>query len=161
RSEKPQPFPLDTGLTGYVLRTGKPLLLDGALNRLKRRAGQKVSFEGYPDLVYIECGQPAATWLGVPLEIDGEPFGVMAIQDYENECAYEQEERQILAFVATQTALAIDRKRAQRALQDDIAERKKAETQLRKSEARLRESEARFSTAFNACPVLMTMVTLD
>jgi len=54
----------------------------------------------------------------VPLTIQGKPVGVMAVQDYEDGRAYGEEEERILAFVATQTALAIDRKRAQQALQE-------------------------------------------
>jgi PAS domain S-box-containing protein len=118
RSEKPQPFPPDTGLTGYVLRTGKALLIDGDMNARKERLGDKVTFKGFEEICYVESGKPAATWLGVPLTIQGKPIGVMAVQDYRNGQAYGAEEKRILAFVATQTALAIDRKRGQQALQE-------------------------------------------
>jgi PAS domain S-box-containing protein len=118
RSEKPEPFPLDTGLTGYVLRSGKPLLLDATMNARKKRVGDQVTFDGPEPICYYESGEPAATWLGVPLSIQGKPIGVMAVQDYEDGQAYGEEEKRILAFVATQTALAIDRKRAQQAVQE-------------------------------------------
>jgi PAS domain S-box-containing protein len=118
RSERPQPFPAGTGLTGYVLRMGKPLLLDAAMNARKHRVGGHVTFEGFEEIRYIESGEPAATWLGVPLSTRGTPFGVMAVQDYHDGEAYGEEEKRILAFVATQTALAIDRKRAQQALRE-------------------------------------------
>jgi PAS domain S-box-containing protein len=118
RSDKPEPFPPGTGLTGYVLRTGKALLLDGSINARKRRVGDKVTFEGFEEISYVESGEPAATWLGVPLSIQGKPVGVMAVQDYKDGKAYGEEEKRILAFVATQTALAIDRKRSQQALRE-------------------------------------------
>jgi PAS domain S-box-containing protein len=41
---------------------------------------------------------------------------MMAVQDYHNDQAYGEEEKQVLSFVAAQTALAIDRKRAEQAL---------------------------------------------
>jgi PAS domain S-box-containing protein len=118
RSEKPQPFRPNTGLTGYVLRSGRPLLVDASMNARKRQIGEAVTFEGYEEIRYVESGPPAAIWLGVPLAIHGKPFGVMAVQDYVNPAAYGEEEKQILTFVAAQTALAIDRKRAEQALRE-------------------------------------------
>jgi PAS domain S-box-containing protein len=118
RSEKPQPFPPGTGLTGYVLRTGQALLVDGNMNARKVTVGDKVTFRGFEEICYIESGEPSATWLGVPLAIRGKTVGVMAVQDYHDGKAYGTEEKQILGFVATQTALAIDRRRAQEALQE-------------------------------------------
>jgi PAS domain S-box-containing protein len=118
RSPLPAPFPLGTGLTGYVLRTGKPLLLDEAINAGKRYVRGKVTYKGYKDICYVESGVPCATWLGAPLNVDGKAIGVMALQDYEDGHAYGEEEKRILEFVATQTALAIKRKRDQQALQE-------------------------------------------
>lgn len=118
RSDQPAPFRLNTGLTGYVLRSGRALLVDAAMNARKKQAGDAVTFEGYEEIRYVESGAPAAIWLGVPLSVQGEPFGVMAVQDYVNPGAYGEEEKQILTFVATQTALAIDRKRAEQALRE-------------------------------------------
>src|SRR5204863_8881923 len=104
---------MGTGLTGHVLRTGQPLLVDAAMNARRKQVGQEVTFEGHEEIHYIESGIPAAIWLGVPLSIEGQPVGVMAVQDYLDSQAYGQEDEQILSFVATQTALAIERKRAE------------------------------------------------
>jgi PAS domain S-box-containing protein len=111
----PHPEPLDpgTGLTGYVYRTGKPLLVNRRMR--KRRVGEGVIFEGVQELPYVESGVPAAIWLGVPLLMHGRTLGVMAVQDYQSDEVYDQEHQQILMFVAEQTALAIDQKRAEQA----------------------------------------------
>jgi PAS domain S-box-containing protein len=111
-SPQPTPFKPNTGLTGYVLRTGKPMRMDRSMAVRKRRNGQLVSFDGFPEISYIESGTPAAIWMGVPLTVHGRPLGVMAVQDYRNEEAYGEEEMKILTFVAGQIALAIERKRA-------------------------------------------------
>jgi len=117
-SPQPVPFKPSTGLTGYVLRTGKPLMMDRSMSARKERIGDRVTFRGFPEISYTEAGTPAAIWLGVPLSVHGKPLGVMAVQDYENDKAYGEEEKQILTFVAGQIALAIERKRAGQALQE-------------------------------------------
>jgi PAS domain S-box-containing protein len=114
----PAPLQLGTGLTSYVLRTGKPLLVGPEMNACKRREGNEVSFDGYPDLRYLEIGTPAAIWLGVPLNLGGRTLGAMAVQDYTNPQAYGDEEKRILTFVAGQTALAFERKRTEQALRE-------------------------------------------
>lgn len=113
--ECPSPRRVGTGLTGVVLRTGKPLLLGRSMTQHARRVGDTVWLKGM-DVPYVEAGVEAAVWLGVPLLSQGRAFGVMAVQDYREETAYDECDRQILNFVAEQTALAIERKRAQQAL---------------------------------------------
>jgi PAS domain S-box-containing protein len=124
---RPKPMSQDTGLTGYVLRTGKPLLVNRRMP--KRKVGDAVIFDGVQDSPYIEAGVPAAIWLGVPLLVHGRKLGVMAVQDYQSDEVYHSEQQQILMFVAEQTALAIDQKRAEQAR---------------------RESEAKFRALFEA-----------
>ncbi len=100
------------GMTEYVIRTGRACLADlDEITRLKA-LGE-----------YLQTGAPARIWLGVPLAVRGQTFGVMAVQDHHDPKAFGAEEKQILSFVADQTALAIDRKRAgtdlQRALEQE------------------------------------------
>jgi PAS domain S-box-containing protein len=83
----------------------------------KKRVGREVAFEGV-EATYIECGPPAAVWLGVPLLLHGKTIGAVAVQDYEHEQAYGEDEKQILTFVAGQIALAIERKRSQQAMRE-------------------------------------------
>jgi len=111
RTPHPAPRPLNTGLTSVVLRTGKPLLVGGEAEKRKKKVQGGVVIEGLEAAAYLECGDPAAIWLGVPLLLKGNPIGVVAVQDYENELAYGEPEKQILTFVAGQIALAMERKR--------------------------------------------------
>lgn len=102
----PAPRVLATGLNSYVIRTGRALLAsrDSMLNPQSEWK--------------IAGGTPSAVWLGVPLTLRGRHLGVMAVQDYFNETAYGEEEKQILMFVAGQVASAIARKRAEQALRE-------------------------------------------
>lgn len=112
----PEPRKLTTGLTSYVLRTGKPLLVNRHSPIRKSSSGIAILIEERQETPYEEVGTPAAVWLGAPLNIHGQTIGIMAVQDYREEEAYGEEEKRILTFVAEQTALAIDRKRAEQAL---------------------------------------------
>lgn len=95
----------EKGLTEYVLRTGKPLLCDTASHEeLKKR--------GEADLV----GAPSPIWLGVPLIVEKKVIGVMTVQHYVDPHAYGEQEQQILEFVSSQVARAIERKQAEEAL---------------------------------------------
>ncbi|MBI4548090.1 MAG: PAS domain S-box protein [Ignavibacteriae bacterium] len=101
------PKKLGKGLTEYVLRTEKSLLCDVALhNKLQRR--------GEAELI----GAPSAIWLGVPLIVENKAIGVMVVQHYSDPKAYTDRERQMLEFVSSQVAIAIDRKRKEQALRE-------------------------------------------
>ena len=97
---QPLPKKLGNGLTEYVLRTKKALLVN-AQTDLELRHSREVEL----------IGTPQAIWLGVPLIIGGKSIGVIVVQDYENENAFGQEEMHLLTFVSEQIALAIERKK--------------------------------------------------
>ena len=101
RDPQPRPRRLGRGYTEYVMQTGEPLLTSPDLESHIRSRNQ------------VEAvGSPAAQWLGVPLTVRGVTFGAMAVQDYRDGRAYGNEEKRLMMFVAEQTALAIERKRA-------------------------------------------------
>ncbi|PKL84282.1 MAG: hypothetical protein CVV24_00965 [Ignavibacteriae bacterium HGW-Ignavibacteriae-3] len=97
------PYPpkkLGKGLTEYVLRKGKSILINAQIDLELRRTGE------------VEMvGTPTSIWLGVPLKVEGKAIGVIVVQDYENENAYGEEEMQVLNFVSEQIAQVIERKR--------------------------------------------------
>jgi len=112
-----EPLPMGVGLTGYVLRRGKTLLA-GPHNAVDTDEGDQAVMEGDEKVVATPCGHKAEVWLGAPLSVRGDTFGVIAVQDYHNPHAYGEEEKQILTFVAGQIALAIERKRSEQALKE-------------------------------------------
>jgi PAS domain S-box-containing protein len=87
------------GLTEYVLKTGRDLIITAEEVLALRQSG-----------AVTLIGEPAAVWLGVVLKHEGHIKGVMAVQDYYNNSAFGEIEKQILIFVSEQIALAIDRK---------------------------------------------------
>src|SRR2546425_5091378 len=101
------------GLTEHVLRTGQALLVTPEVQAELEQRGEV-------ELV----GTPSIDWLGVPLKIGDRTIGVLVVQTYAPGVRYGQREKEILQFVSTQVAMAI--------------ERSHAEADLRASEARLK-----------------------
>ncbi|MBE3145191.1 MAG: diguanylate cyclase, partial [Planctomycetes bacterium] len=95
----PAPTPIQ-GLTGYVIRSGRPLLTTREIfDRLVR--------QGEVDVV----GTAGEDWMGAPLKVEGRMIGVMAVQSYSPEIHFDQDDLNLLEFVSTQVAQAIERKR--------------------------------------------------
>ncbi len=88
------------GLTGYVIRSGRPLLAT-------REILDQLVKQGEVEVV----GTASEDWLGAPLKVEGRIIGVLAVQSYTQGIHYNQEDLNLLEFVSTQVALAIERKR--------------------------------------------------
>ncbi len=95
------------GLTEYVLRTGRTLLADpDTFEHLVR--------QGEVELI----GAPAVDWLGVPLKVEDRLAGVMVVQSYTEGVRFTPADAQVLEFVSSQVAGAIERKRTEAAVRD-------------------------------------------
>jgi len=93
------------GLTEYVIRTGKPLLAPFEVFKELEKKGEV-------ELI----GDPWVDWLGVPLKILEKTIGVMTVQNYSEDIRYSEKDKDILSFVSTQVAMAIERKQAEEQL---------------------------------------------
>ncbi len=106
----PPPRAKRRGLTEYVLRTGKPLLLTPELLNELVRVGE------------VEIiGTVPKSWLGVPLLIESHPIGVLVVQSYEPGQKYTDREKNLLAAIGNQAAMAIERKRAEEKLREQAS----------------------------------------
>ncbi|MFN2571379.1 MAG: PAS domain S-box protein [Gemmatimonadales bacterium] len=96
------PRKLRKGLTEYVLRTGTSLLATPDVYERLVAAGEA-------ELI----GAPSIDWLGVPLTVKDRTIGVVVTQTYSQGVRYGEAERDILTFVSSQMAMAIERKRVE------------------------------------------------
>lgn len=99
--------PVRSGLTDFVLRTGRPQIIDQ-----KRLAQLAHSTE----VTSVRGDSSFNSWLGVPITIRGHIGGMVAVQDYSGTCFYTPEDADILNFVAHQLGSAIERYQALEAL---------------------------------------------
>ncbi len=106
----PPPMPPGRGLTGLVLRSGRPLL--ASPDRF-----EELQASGQVDLM----GSPSIDWLGVPLVNDGETIGALVVQTYIEGVRYGTRDEGILTFVSHRVAEAIARKRAEASLRESEA----------------------------------------
>src|SRR4029450_5667358 len=60
RDPRPAPFPINDGLTGHVIQTGRTLLADRTAGVRKQRVGERVVIPGVVETPYTEHGQPTA-----------------------------------------------------------------------------------------------------
>ncbi len=97
------PKKFGNGLTEYVLTSGKSALINKAKDN--ELVGQKKT-----EII----GTQSAIWLGIPLKIGDFTIGVLAVQDYENENTYTENEQKILEVIAYSISRAIERKRLEK-----------------------------------------------
>jgi PAS domain S-box-containing protein/putative nucleotidyltransferase with HDIG domain len=102
QDEIPGPNKAGRGLTGYVLRTGKTLFASPEVF-------QDLLQKGEVELV----GTNSVDWLGVPLISKEKTIGAMVTQTYTEGVRFTQAHADLLTFVSTQVAMAIESKRAQ------------------------------------------------
>src|SRR5215470_17203402 len=102
----PPPQKIARTCMAYVFRTAKAQLIP-------QKEFDRLAAEGEVELVGSAC--PA--WLGVPLKTPTETIGVLVVQHYQNENAYDQRDLEFLDSVGGHIALAIDRRRREEALQ--------------------------------------------
>ena len=96
------PRKLGRGLTDHVLRTGEPLHAPPEVTR-------KLIEEGKADLI----GTLAVDWIGVPLKAKDGIIGALVVQSHTEGLTFGDDDKNMLAFVSTQVAMAIERKRAE------------------------------------------------
>ncbi|MFQ6614013.1 MAG: PAS domain S-box protein, partial [Fidelibacterota bacterium] len=100
---RPEAQPVGNGLSEYVMGLRRPALMTWRdIARLKKEG--KITVKGTPSQV----------WLGAPLVTGNQTIGIVAVQSYDNENAYDSGDLEVLNFVSDQIAIAIDRKRSER-----------------------------------------------
>jgi PAS domain S-box-containing protein len=107
--EPPEPARPEHGLTEYVLTTQRALWAPGDVFT-------KLVLNGEADVV----GTDSVDWIGVPLMVGSRVIGVMVTQSYTPGVVYNQEQFDLMQFVSTQVASAIERKMDQQRIADAL-----------------------------------------
>ena len=124
-------WPADTGLTGYIIKHRKSVLLRGdviedVIERTRELGG-------------VILGQPVASYLGVPMLRGERVLGVIKVMHNTTPNVYDESHQVLLETVGSQAAIAIENARLYDRAQREIAERER--------------SEERYRTLFDGVPV--------
>ncbi|MBI3241584.1 MAG: GAF domain-containing protein [Chloroflexi bacterium] len=87
------PFPVGHGLTGLIIQTRQPLVVNNAAEATTQGA--------------IVEGDPAESYLGVPIIVRENVIGVLAVQDYEKQNLFAPADARLLSTIASQIALGV------------------------------------------------------
>jgi len=110
-------FPLGKTCSAYVLKKRKAVII-------RQEDEKKLIEKGEIEII----GTPSKIWLGAPLIVNDEILGLIYVQSYENENAYDEKDLALMEFVSEQIAISISHKQAEEAIH---------------------ENEKRFKTLFN------------
>jgi len=139
--------PLKKTFTGYVIRTGIPLLADKKTARRLVDSGK----------VERSMGTDSAIWLGVPLKTRDQTVGAVVVQSYERRDEYGEGEKQILSFISSQIAIAIELTRYREKLEDLVRQRTKELLEEKKIQEILFEISQAVYHAANLWDFLVTV----
>ena len=92
-------LPADQGISGYIISTRKRVLIKNGVEQWLA--------EHHIDSV----GQPARSWLGVPLLLGDQILGLMAVQSYYQEHAFDEHDEYLFTAIASQAVIAIQNAR--------------------------------------------------
>jgi diguanylate cyclase (GGDEF)-like protein len=101
---RPMRRPLSRGLSEYVLRHRRPLLVDADAAAELERSGE-INYRA-------SRGPRSEWWLGVPLFLDDDVIGLVAVQSYDPAVTYGPTDQELLGFVASQVANSLHRRRS-------------------------------------------------
>lgn len=102
--------PVGRSCMDYIFRTNRPSLIS------PQRMAELVK-QGEVELI----GTPSSSWLGVPLKTPSATIGVLVVQDYTTENAYNERDLEFLDSIGGQIALAIERTRSEERLHSSDA----------------------------------------
>ncbi len=92
---------VEMGLTGEIVRTGRPIVAEHYLQECIRRG-------------ITPGGLPGRSWMGVPLIAGAQVIGVMNVSSVDSTVVYSDEQLNIFSAIADQAAAILDRARLYR-----------------------------------------------
>jgi len=90
---------LGEGLTSQIIQSGKPLLINQNVEERRKQLGTKL------------VGREALSYLGVPIKSGKDAIGVLSVQSTKEENVFSDSDRRLLATLATNIGIALERAR--------------------------------------------------
>jgi signal transduction histidine kinase len=119
------------GLTGYILRNCRPVLL--------RNLEENLAFHEEHEIAFV--GERAKTWMGVPLIVADRVVGTMAIQNYEEENRWGNQDMVVLSTIAAQAAIAVVNARLYSQVQQQLKNLREAYDEVQRTQDQLIQAQ--------------------
>ncbi|HUH94736.1 MAG TPA: GAF domain-containing protein [Casimicrobiaceae bacterium] len=97
--DKLVPLKYGEGLTGRIVMSGKPLIINRAMDRQTLELGTAV------------IGKQALSYLGVPIMVGGTCQGVVSVQSTQREGIYDEDDQRLLSTIAANVGVALQNAR--------------------------------------------------
>jgi signal transduction histidine kinase len=132
------------GMQSQVIRSGRPMLFSDVADRVADPKGTYYEVDPHGGVRNLRGADPPASRsaIMVPLRLEGEVVGVVqAMADADQ--VYTSADLELLEGISLLLAVALENARLYRRAQDEIEERRRAESDLRRTEEALREVDRR------------------
>ncbi|RLC78496.1 MAG: hypothetical protein DRJ03_14245 [Chloroflexi bacterium] len=96
RLYKDDEWSADTGLTGEIVRTGRPIVTEDYVQECRRRGVEP-------------GGKPGRAWMGAPLSAGDQIIGAMSVSSFDPSIKYSDEQAQFFSAIADQSAAILDK----------------------------------------------------
>ncbi|HET9763457.1 MAG TPA: GAF domain-containing protein, partial [Casimicrobiaceae bacterium] len=93
------PLKYGDGLTGRIVQSGKPLIINREMDRRTLELGTAV------------IGKQALSYLGVPIMVGGTCQGVVSVQSTQREGIYDEDDQRLLSTIAANVGVALQNAR--------------------------------------------------
>lgn len=120
------PIPFGEGVTSHIIRTREPLVINERTEQTLTQLGARV------------VGNPARSYLGVPILVGDDVIGVISIQSIEREGMFDESSVRLLETIAASVGAAIQNAQLYGAMQREVLVRQRAEEEIKLS---LKEKE--------------------
>ncbi len=120
------PVPYGQGLSSRVIVTRQPLLI----NQDYARRSEELGVVRYKPEQYDISRN---SWLGVPIQVGEQVIGMVCVMNLERENAFTESDVRLLTTIAANVGIAIQNAQLYMTVQQELAERKRAEEKIRQS----------------------------
>jgi PAS domain S-box-containing protein len=109
------------GLTEFIIKSKKPLLVNSNIEKQFTKLGIE------------QIGEKSKSLASVPILLGDKVIGVITLQDYNKEFAFDESQLELLTTIASQAATALGNSNLFATLQQELEEKKEAEKRIKAS----------------------------
>ncbi|MGE5337304.1 MAG: GAF domain-containing protein, partial [Gemmatimonadota bacterium] len=144
-----QPLKRGQGLTGKIIDSGQPLMLNADVDRRRESLGGE------------RIGKVAQSYLGVPIRVGGDSVGVLSVQSTRREGVYQDSDRRLLETIAANVGAALQNALLFDETKEALEQQKASADILRVISGSVSDTQPVFDKILDSCKLLFGGDELD